>query len=184
MTKQPQKKKDGKRKSQLRYDDEYIAYVENGESAAVFIARDLVKEINTQGKWIDVVYLDGEKNYDKRWDFDKIVVELFPRRTKPDYSAAIGKEDMHYITWLTATKDIQDLRQTGYKGPQWEIHPRLVRNKNRRYRTVKKWWNPRFERYVPKKWGVEGCELRKVKEPIDPKWIYSIQSVKKCKTRY
>ncbi len=35
-----------------KYDAEYISYIRNGNSAAVLITRDLVKNVNTIGKWI------------------------------------------------------------------------------------------------------------------------------------
>ncbi|MBR0061509.1 MAG: hypothetical protein IJP68_08515, partial [Selenomonadaceae bacterium] len=48
-------------KEKIQYDAEYISYVEHGESAAVFITRDIVKSIKTKGKWIDVLSIDGDK---------------------------------------------------------------------------------------------------------------------------
>ena len=53
-----------------KYDAEYISYVESGESAAVFVVRDIVKTIDTTGKWIDILDLVGYKNRDGRWDFE------------------------------------------------------------------------------------------------------------------
>lgn len=69
----------------IKYDPEYISYVEHGDSAAVFIVRDVVEAIDTRGKWIDVLETLGEKNYDFRWDFKWIRVEIFPRKTRPKY---------------------------------------------------------------------------------------------------
>ena len=40
-----------------QHDAEYISYIESGESAAVFIVRDIVNSIDTTGKWIDVIFL-------------------------------------------------------------------------------------------------------------------------------
>ena len=39
----------------IKYSPEYISYLANGDSAAVFITRDIVKSINTKDKWIDVI---------------------------------------------------------------------------------------------------------------------------------
>lgn len=50
------------------YPPEYISYIEHGDSAAVFIVRDVVKSINTRGKWIDVLDTESDKNYAGRWD--------------------------------------------------------------------------------------------------------------------
>ena len=41
-----------------KHDTEYISYIESGESAAVFIVRDIVNSIDTSGKWIDVISLN------------------------------------------------------------------------------------------------------------------------------
>ena len=42
-----------------KYYAEYIRYIESGESAAVFIVRDIVKAVNTSGKWIDIVSMNA-----------------------------------------------------------------------------------------------------------------------------
>jgi len=47
--------------ARVKYDPEYISYVENGESAAVFITRNICNDIKTSGKWVDVTFLDGYK---------------------------------------------------------------------------------------------------------------------------
>lgn len=44
----------------IKYSPEYISYLANGDSAAVFITRDIVKSINTENKWIDVIEPDWE----------------------------------------------------------------------------------------------------------------------------
>ena len=115
-----------------KYDAEYISYVESGESAAVFVARDIVRAIDTTGKWIDVSDLDGYKNWDDRWDFEHFTFELFPRKTQPKYPAGASEEDKKYITWKTAREDIARQRQQGYRGARYKICPKLVnRNKGK-----------------------------------------------------
>ena len=42
----------------VSYSTEYISYVENGESAAVFITRDIAKDVPTKGMWVDVISAD------------------------------------------------------------------------------------------------------------------------------
>lgn len=49
-------------KHKIKYDSEYISYVENGDSVAVFIVRDIVRSIDTSGMWIDVISTSGYKN--------------------------------------------------------------------------------------------------------------------------
>ena len=72
-----------------KYDAEYISYIESGESAAVFVARDIVRSINTTGKWIDIVDLKERRKYEGRWDFDYFIIELFPRKRSPDRKSVV-----------------------------------------------------------------------------------------------
>lgn len=113
----------------IKYDSEYISYVESGESAAVFIARDIAKEIDTNGKWIDILESEGKKNNNERWDFTHFSIELFPRKKKPDYSFCNDEEDRKYITWKTAHEDMKEQRRQGYRGKKYIIYPKLVRRK-------------------------------------------------------
>ena len=99
-----------------KYDAAYISYVESGESAAVFVARDIVRAIDTTGKWIDILDLVGYKNRDGRWDFEYFTFELFPRKTRPKYPVEASQEYKKYITWVTACDDIDRQRRQGYRG--------------------------------------------------------------------
>ena len=174
------------KKKRMKYSAEYISYVEHGDSAIVFITRDIVRSINTNGKWIDVVSSEGgqkiftdEGDSKYRWDFKSFIVELFPRVTKPDYSNAWTDEDKKYITWATANEDIKKWRRKGYKGQKYMVRPKLVNQNKGEYHTVKRLWNKKFERFVPEKWKNADCEYRKVKVPVSPDWQYYILSVKK-----
>lgn len=114
-----------------KYDAAYIRHVESGESAAVFVARDIVKSIDTTGKWIDVLDLDERKNRDGQRDFKYFTIELFPRKIQPKYPAKADEEDKKYITWQTAHEDIDRQRRQGYRGARFKICPKLV-NRNKR----------------------------------------------------
>lgn len=161
-----------------KYDPEYISYVENGESAAVFITRDVVRAIDTSGKWVDVLSTSGYKNNQGRWDFSEFTVELFPRKTRPVYPEYASEDDKKYITWQTAHKDISALRASGYKGTKFKICPKLVNKNKGKYRTIEKIWNKKFGRYVPKHWArSEDCEIQKKKVPVEPEWEYHIISI-------
>ena len=61
--------------NKIKYDSAYISYVANGESAAVFIVRDVVRSIDTSGMWIDVISTSGHKNKFDKWDFSSITIE-------------------------------------------------------------------------------------------------------------
>ena len=113
-------------KENSKYDTANISYVENGESAAVFITRDIAQEVPTDKRWIDVISLDGYKRSDGRWVFNMFTVEMFPRKLRPKYPDNISDEDKKYITWKTAHEDIENQRRNGVKGTKYSIWPKLV----------------------------------------------------------
>ena len=96
--------------NQKKNDPEYISYLQNGDSAAVFIVRDIVKSVNTSGMWIDILSTSGGKNEYGKWDFSSITIELFPRKIKPVYPEYSSIADKKYITWKTANEDISKQR--------------------------------------------------------------------------
>lgn len=162
----------------IKYDAEYISYVESGESAAVFVVRDIVKPIDTSRKWIDILSLDGFKNEDDRWNFKYFIIELFPRKKNPQYPDGATVEEKKYITWITACEDIEEQRSRGYKGPKYRIDLKLVNRNKGKYRKVKAAWNLTFDRWVPNKWFGSSCEWRQKKIPYKPKWDYDILTIK------
>lgn len=121
-----------------KYDAAYISYVESGESAAVFVARDIVRSIDTTGMWIDILDIKGCKNNKGRWDFVYFSFELFPRKRHPKYPPGISDEGKKYITWQTAHADISEQRRGGYRGTRFRICPKLV-NRNRGKNDKPKW---------------------------------------------
>ena len=136
------------KKSKMKYDAEYIRYVEHGESAAVFITRDIVETINTSGKWIDISEIDGEKNfYDHRayWNFKSFVAELFPRKTQPVYPQGASDEEIKYITWQTAHADINAQRASGYVGSKYKIRPQLINANAGKFNIVKALYSKQFD---------------------------------------
>ena len=164
--------------SQKKYDAAYISYVENGESAAVFITRDIAKEVPTRNMWVDVISADKKRRSDGRWDFKSFTVELFPRRTNPIYPKDASDDEKKYITWKTAHKDIDDQRKTGFQGQKYRICPILINRNKDKYTIKKAAWNVTFNRWVPDKWVTPSCEWRERKIPEKAKWEYIISSVK------
>lgn len=156
-----------------RKDSEYISYIESGESAAVFIVRDIVNSIDTTGKWIDVISLSTyeKRGANGRKAFNWIIVELFPRIHTPEYDKYDSAHNK-YLTWLTAHEDITDQRAKGYKGDKYLVLCNLYnKNKNKfTTRTIyaKKYWEPQ-----------SAYRNMEVKDPVDPEWEYRIQAVKK-----
>lgn len=162
-----------------KYDAAYIKYVENGESKAVYITRDIVETINTDGKWIDVLDIDRDWWDESHWRTNHFTVELFPRQTKPEYPKNASLEEKKYITWQTARTDIDKQRRQGYKGDKYRIYPKLVNMNKGKYITVRALWNKRFERWVPSKWMTPSCEWRKRRIELKPKWEYKIKAIQK-----
>lgn len=127
--------------NRVKYDAQYISYVENGDSAAVYIVRDIVETIDTTGKWIDVIKTSGSKNKDNKWDFSSIMVELFPRITRPIYPKDASAEEKKYITWITASEDIRKHKSQGYKGEKFLIRLKLVNKNQGKTKTREKMWD-------------------------------------------
>ena len=103
----------------------YEDYVHSDESLAVYIVRDVVKNINTKGYWINVLSLDDtlktvKTSKDTYANVMQIVCELYPRITKPEYPTKPEPQSFNYdyfieqwhlevdaITWDTAHADIR-----------------------------------------------------------------------------
>lgn len=168
------------KQNKIKYDEEYISYVKNGDSAAVFIIRDIVRDIDTSGMWIDVISTSGDKNEYDKWDFESIKIGLFPRKTKPIYPKGASKEDKKYITWKTATEDIKKQKQQGYRDKKFMVYVELVNKNEGKTKIEKKIWHKKFGKYVHESWeGNPDCEVHGKKVPIEPAWEYKILSIKK-----
>lgn len=113
--------KGGKRRK--KYDSEYIAYCKNGDSAAVFIMRDIQDTVSTDDKWIDVLSKKIRWSESGWHDFEYFEVELFPKKIRPVYSKFMTDSEKKYETWKTAQSDIQQQRNNGYKGIKYRVYP-------------------------------------------------------------
>lgn len=164
----------------IKYDAGYISYLENGESVAVFIARDIARDVPTDGRWIDVTDTVGEKREDGRWDFSKIVVELFPRRFHPEYPEGISDWDKKFLTWKTAHEDIEQQRRRGVRGDKYSIHIKLINVNRGKTKTVKALWDKRFGTWTNRFFlKASYNEWRDRKVPVEPKWEYLVEGVRK-----
>ena len=170
----------------IKYDEEYLSYLNNGESAVVYITRDIVKSIDTSNKWIDVIDHDGEKNWDSQWKFNYIVVELFPRKKKPQYPKGADDSEKRYLTWKTAHDDIDEQRSAGVSGEEFRIEVKLV-NKNKRGSwvtwTEKRIWDEEKQHWVMDGKITPSCKEKNLrfKEFVrkEPKWRYIILGIKR-----
>ena len=157
-----------------KHDSEYISYIESGESAAVFIVRDIVNSIDTKGKWVDVISLNTyyKRGAGDRMAFNWIIVELFPRKMQPKYDSAHNR----YLTWVTAHEDIAKQRQAGFHGEKYLVLCNLYNKNKNKFTThtiiARKYWEP-MEAYRP----------MDVKDPVDPEWEYRIQAVKRVNAK-
>lgn len=160
-----------------KHDAEYISYIESGESAAVFIVRDIVNSIDTKGKWVDVISLNTyyKRGAGDRMAFNWIIVELFPRKMQPKYDKNDSAHN-RYLTWVTAHEDIAKQRQAGFHGEKYLVLCNLYNKNKNKFTThtiiARKYWEP-MEAYRP----------MEVKDPVDPEWEYRIQAVKKVNTK-
>ncbi|MFR7717010.1 MAG: hypothetical protein ACLU09_11950 [Clostridium sp.] len=160
-----------------KHDTEYISYIEGGESAAVFIVRDIVNSIDTKGKWVDVISLNTyyKRGAGDRMAFNWIIVELFPRKMQPKYDKNDSAHN-RYLTWVTAHEDIAKQRQAGFHGEKYLVLCNLYNKNKNKFTThtiiARKYWEP-MEAYRP----------MEVKDPVDPEWEYRIQAVKKVNAK-
>lgn len=160
-----------------KHDSEYISYIESGESAAVFIVRDIVNSIDTKGKWVDVISLNTyyKRGAGDRMAFNWIIVELFPRKMQPKYDKNDSAHN-RYLTWVTAHEDIAKQRQAGFYGEKYLVLCNLYNKNKNKFTThtiiARKYWEP-MEAYRP----------MDVKDPVDPEWEYRIQAVKKVNAK-
>lgn len=156
-------------KRKWKYDADYISYVESGESAAVFIVRDIVNSIDTGGKWIDVVSIDTypKARAKNRIAFNWMVVELFQRKIEPVYPEYSHDAERKYITWKTADEDISEQRKNGVRGPMYLVLCDLC--------------NTGKVVYIPVVvHGVSSAfEYSEIKGFRESEWKYAIRAVKK-----
>lgn len=158
-------------------DVDYISYIESGESAAVFIVRDIVHSVDTKGKWIDVISLNTyyKKGAGDRKAFNWIIVEIFPRKMTPKYDSQDSAYNK-YLTWVTAHKDIAKQRQAGFHGEKYLVLCNLYNKNENKFTTrtiiARKYWES-MDAYRP----------MKIKEPVNPEWEYRIQAVRKVNSR-
>lgn len=171
----------------FEYEDEYYSYVGEGESTAVWITRDIVKSIDTTNKWVDILDHDGEENWDCKWRFNYIDVEIFPRKKKPHYPKDAPDDIKRYITWKTAHEDIEEQRRNGFRGERYQIELKLV-NKNHKRGTYLKHKEKHYWDEEKKHWVMDGKLTPSCKEiereyvefiPKKPKWVYIILGIKR-----
>lgn len=168
-------------KNNQQYDAAYISYVKNNESIAVTIVRDMVQDIATKGKWIDVRHMEKRFLSRSEQDFSFIIVELFSRTLKPTYPKQMAEETnsdyknrIAYITWQTATADIGQQRTKGIKGDVYIVLPCLKNEHESSYEKHYVVWNDSHKHF--KRVRKSDHYVTIVKPPL---WRYDIVATKK-----
>lgn len=164
-----------------QYDEAYITYVKSSASTAVLIVRDMAEDIDTKGKWIDVRHLEKRFLSHHEGDFSFIIVELFSRTRKPIYPKKMAQETdseyknrIAYITWQTATADIDQQRAQGIKGDVYIVLPSLRNEHESMYDKHYIVWDDKRRHFKRVR---ESNQYISIIKP--PKWRYDIGAAKK-----
>ena len=158
--------------NELEYDYKYENYIGSGEAEAVWIVKDVVKKINTKGKWIDVISLNTyeKKGAKGKTAYNWIIVELFPRTIHPKY-VPNNRKTNRYLTWVASHEDIEKQRKEGVHGKKYLILCNLYNRNKNKFTThnvvAKKYWEPQG-----------AYRQMEVKNPVEPVWEYHIHAVK------
>lgn len=168
-------------KNSHTYDVAYVTYVESSESTAVLIVRDMVKDIDTNGKWIDIRHIEKRFLSHSDGDFSFIIIELFLRKQKPKYPKKMAEETdsdyknrIAYITWQTAIADINHQRARGLKGDVYIVLPCLKNEHESTYDKHYIAWDNVHRHFKRVR---ESNQFVNVLKP--PKWEYDIIATKK-----
>lgn len=173
-----------------KYSAEYTSYLKNGESAAVFLVRDLAVSIKTEKKWVHIVKMCNAENYNGQRYFNYIICELFDRKILPKYPTKKENEplDQHknqckYITWQTAQEDINKQKEIGIEGTKFLLLCKLVNLSQGNVVYENAYWNTTFGRWVETGRSITpSCVLKKRKRYIrtqKPDWKYEVNFVNK-----
>ncbi|GKW46896.1 hypothetical protein [Planococcus sp. NCCP-2050] len=168
-------------RSNQQYDATYITYVKSSQSTAVLIVRNLVNDIDTKGKWIDVRHMEKRFLSHSDEDFSFIIVELFSRKQKPIYPKKTAEETnsdyknrLAYITWQTATADIHHQRTQGIEGDVYIVLPCLKNEHESTYEKHYIVWDHSHRHF--KRVRESNQYVNILKPPI---WGYDIVATKK-----
>lgn len=173
----------------MEYSQEYISYLKNGESAAVYIVRDIAKSINTEKKWVQIIDMCNAENYNGQRYFNYIICELFDRKLLPKYPAQKEfvsieeyKNQCKYITWQTAHDDINKQKEKGIIGAKYLLLCKLINKRKGKIVYENTYWNTTFGTWVESGRSITpSCILKKRKRYIrtqKPDWQYEIHFVK------
>lgn len=157
----------------------YREYAMTDEAAAVYFVRDVVNDINTRGKWIDVIFTDRYAvEFDEKPAFKKVIVELFDRKIKPQYPKNAHQELIRAITWETSHRDIDEQKLKGIVGPQFEISGLFLNNDKKNFKNqIFENWLYKFNQFY------KYDSKRMSKAVMIHRWEYKIAGIKELKNK-
>ena len=100
-------------------DAAFSLYVESGEARLVHIIRDLAKDVDTSGNWIDILQSGRFWSNQKQETVFWVAAELFPRLTTPVYTS--DPMENNYLCWRAAHEDIAEHREKQHHGRKYMV---------------------------------------------------------------
>ncbi len=164
--------------NEAKYLNDYFDYLKSEEATIVNIVKNLVKDLNTKKKWVDVVDFDCWGSRGGKYAFNYIVVELFDRKIYPKYPHNADLNIKKAITWKTCHDDIEKQRSKGIKGTMFLITCHLFnKNRGKKLKKIFHNWNEEYGGFdytgrVPTTTITRQIEL-------EPDWKYSITGCRK-----
>jgi hypothetical protein len=158
--------------------NEYFDYLKSDESAIVYIVKNLVKNLDSKRKWIDVVDFDCWGSRGDKPAFNYIIVELFDRMIFPEYPNNANSQLKKAITWRTCHNDISQQRSKGIRGEVFLITCHLF-NKNRGKIVTKLFYNWNVEYGDFDYSGKVPTTTIRRKVQVEPEWEYRITGCRK-----
>ena len=156
----------------------YLGYMRTEEPTIVFIAKNLVKDLDTKKKWIHVVDFDCWGIRGRKFAFNYIIVELFDRKLHPKYPEDANEQMRKAITWQAAHDDIAQQKAKGIMGPMFLITcPLYNKNKGKKMREELPYWNEEYGGFdftgkVPTTTVVRMRNM-------EPDWVYRVTGYRK-----
>ena len=157
---------------------QYFDYMKSEEATVVFIVKNLIADVDTNRKWIDVVSFDSYGTRGDKIAFNYIVIELFDRKMFPKYPKGAETRLKKAITWKTAHEDIAKQRTIGVKGIKFLITCKLFdKNRGKKETRLLPYWN---EEYGGFDYTGRVTTTTIAKQfNLEPKWSYKITGVRK-----
>lgn len=157
---------------------QYFDYMKSEEATVVFIVKNLVADVDTKKKWIDVVNFDTYGTRGDKIAFNFMVVELFDRKLFPKYPKDAGISLKKAITWKTAHDDIAMQHSKGVKGIKFLITCKLFdENRGKKETRLLPYWNEEYGGF-DYTGRVKTTTIAK-QFNLEPKWSYKITGVRK-----